>query len=437
LKYDLNLLLQAIDFSYNYEVTELGYLPPPGDNQAGGDDRYDIYIDNIAYYGYTQPEDLIPNSAQRFLSYIVLDNDFTTTATKGIDGARVTIAHELHHAIQIGSYRYRDSDQWFHEISSTAMEEFVYDSINDYYFYMDDYFENTYKSFASLTGYEIAIWNIYLNETFDFRILRRQWELITTQRALDAIAISISERNSIFQDVFYKFGVWVYYTGYRKVNDKYFEEGAEYPAAANLMERRYTPPSDTLTLNAMPVSHSFITLSKEVGGSVSDTFTVIISNSDYKQALTDPNTLEPSRYELYSDSAIGLTKLYDGYYQKFTAQNMSFWGTSEFLNRQLIREGILRVEGDFAFPSPFRYNQHRFIYIPVKMNREGMVDLNIYSSSMDLVYNERKDIERKFDKDVISWDGKSFGGKLGSGVYLYIIKSGDEISKGKIVLLND
>ncbi|MDZ7766168.1 MAG: hypothetical protein U5K00_17400 [Melioribacteraceae bacterium] len=34
-----------------------------------------------------------PNSP----SYMIIDNDFDVHFTKGIDGARVTVAHEFHH----------------------------------------------------------------------------------------------------------------------------------------------------------------------------------------------------------------------------------------------------------------------------------------------------------------------------------------------------
>ncbi len=37
----------AADSAYNFEVNYLGYPPPPPDNGVGGDDKYDIYIENI------------------------------------------------------------------------------------------------------------------------------------------------------------------------------------------------------------------------------------------------------------------------------------------------------------------------------------------------------------------------------------------------------
>ena len=66
--------------------------------------------------------------------------DIAIFLTKGINAARVTVAHEFHHAIQLGNYSYRDSDLFFYELTSTSMEEFVFNSVNDYYNYLTDYF---------------------------------------------------------------------------------------------------------------------------------------------------------------------------------------------------------------------------------------------------------------------------------------------------------
>ena len=57
LGYDLNLLLQALDSAYRFEINSLGYPNPPSDGAEGGDDKYDIYVQNLAgLYGYTQFE---------------------------------------------------------------------------------------------------------------------------------------------------------------------------------------------------------------------------------------------------------------------------------------------------------------------------------------------------------------------------------------------
>ena len=67
------------------------------------------------------------------------------------------------------------------------------------------------------------------------------------------------------------------------------------------------------------------------------------------------------------------------------------------------------------------------------------VDLNIYSSGMQIVYTNVKNIQNlPGDQRGVSWDGKdNSGDKLASGVYIYVIKKGDEVVKGKVVIFNE
>jgi hypothetical protein len=435
LGYDLNLLLQALDSSYNYEVHTLGY-PPPRSSTTNETQPYDVYVQNIVDYGYTEFEFRIGNT-QTYTSFMVIDNDFNHTQTKGINGARVTVAHELHHGIQVGNYAFKENDIFYHELSSTAMEEFVFNTINDYYYYLDDYFNYPDLSFPSHSGYDLAIWNIFLKEVFNYGLLKRQWELIPDNRALDAVALSLGERNSSFQDAFNKFGVWVYFTGHRAITGKYFEEGARYPVIDNIMERSFSSPQDSVFLNAEPVTHNFITFSVREQGR-RDTVTILISNSNYRKANTDPTVAEQVLYELSVDSTLGLTKITEGYYQSFISANPAFWTTSEFINNQLVREGFIRIEANSPYPNPFRYSRHSVISIPIITGGNNEVDFSVFSPSMDLVYNSRSRIESRFGKEIIAWNGRDTGNRrLGSGIYIYVIKSGDDIIKGKIVIFND
>ncbi len=94
--------INAFEDSWTREIDELGYNPPPSD----GDGVYDIYITSLGsqrVYGLTWPlgSDLTTES------YIEVDNNFTDANvyyTQGIDGLKVTAAHEFFHAIQFGYY---------------------------------------------------------------------------------------------------------------------------------------------------------------------------------------------------------------------------------------------------------------------------------------------------------------------------------------------
>ncbi len=242
--YNLSDLAAALDSSYNFEVNYLGFPPPPGDSTSGtdpslygGDNKYDIYITNLNPYsdgyGYTQPENSANNGPDTYTSYMVIDNDFGSGFyTHGINAARVTVAHEFHHSIQIGNYIYRDSDRFFFELTSTSMEDFVFSTVNDYYNYMPDYFDNPDRCFSDNNGYNLAIWNIYLKDNYGFDIIKKQWQFMPQMRAMNAINSSLNSYGSNFKFDLNRFGIWTYYTGYRAIPGRYFLEASNYPLLA-------------------------------------------------------------------------------------------------------------------------------------------------------------------------------------------------------------
>lgn len=127
---------------WNTEVAGFGFQPPKGDassKNAGPNGYTDIYLANLGpnYYGYCTSDD--PNVDRIFdytynyadvSAYCVVDNDFVEFEDNTpIDNLRVTAAHEFFHAIQF-SYDYLE-DFWMLEGTATAIEDFVYDDIND------------------------------------------------------------------------------------------------------------------------------------------------------------------------------------------------------------------------------------------------------------------------------------------------------------------
>ena len=442
-----NLIAEALDSSYNFEVVYLGYPAPPSDDTSGGDNLYDVYIEELGsgLYGYTEYESEVTPGSNKFTSFMVIDNDYAGSfASTGISGARVTVAHEFHHAIQGGNYIFRESDRFFYEITSTAMEEFVFDSVNDYYAYMSSYFQSPGNSFSSNNGYNLAIWNIFLKDRFGFEILKRQWEMMPQMRAISAIASSLAEFNSSLRAEFNKFGIWTYYTNNRRIPGSYFEEAQSYPLLRTGMSRTFTPPSDSINGNSYPVANNFFNL-VDNSKSPSDTVTVLISNSNMVSGINSPATQTPFSYVLRIDSVPGSVNLAPGYFAVFNPDDPQNWAVSEFINRQLVREDTARIEipktvEDFVFPNPFVMGKsgHENIYFSVQANPGDEVLLNVYTSGMELVYASKEQVFSFNGYKVIRWNGIADNLKYAaSGVYIYAIKSGDDIYKGKVVIFND
>ncbi len=423
--YDIKEVAKAADSSYNYEVNILGYPPPPSDAGAGGDNRYDIYILNQGggNYGGTTPDQLITDST--WTSFIDIDNDFGPNYnTHGIDAARVTIAHELHHAIQLGNYIYRPKDSFYYELTSTSMEEFVYDSINDYYYYMNTYFRNPHRAFSSTyidDGYSRAIWNIFLRDRFGINIIKKIWELMPAERALNAIAKAIQQAGSDFKTEFNKFGQWTYFTGIRD-NHKYFKEAAYYPLI------NPTENANSITVSSEAVSNNFYKKYYNSSGG-KDSVITLITNSDVAGGITSPVSTLSFTYTLSTSLITGGKKIAENFYSKLEPQ-------SYILTEAIVLSGNVMSAGtDYAFPQPFKYTLHNSINIPVDANGESRAQLYIYSVDMNLVYSGLINI---VSNEMISWNCLDNNDKkLGTGVYIFVAKTGDTVKKGKLVIQND
>ncbi len=438
-------LAKALDSVYSLEVNVMGFLPPPNDLGAGGDELYDVYIENISpLYGYTEFE----NSVGQFnyTSFIVIDNSFDEAQyyTKGINAAYVTVAHEFHHAIQIGNYGYRESDVWFHELTSTSMEEFVFDSVNDYYAYISNFFNRPDKIFTSFDGYSQAIWNIYLmlNFDYDYSLFVRQWELYRTNPALESIRKSIESRGKSFKSIFSKFYVYNYYTSYRSEPENFYPEGENYPLVRFNYPINLIQSFRTINGSQQPCSGNYYIVIDSVSKVPypPDSIVVIIINANVDSALNWSNLSKLFNYLLkISRNKIDETfkEITPNIFFKLDVGDPQNWVDNYILNDTVMRKEIIAVN-NFAFPMPANLNKHTFINIPLPKHWWGDIELKIYTVGMDLFYSTKKTPQILDDKLVIQWDGKNFNNaKATTGVYFYVILNGSEKITGKMVIVNE
>jgi hypothetical protein len=448
-QYDVNEFARALDSSYNFEVNYLGYPPPPPDtyggispDSVGGDSKYDVYIvDLVGLYGETDFETEIGIGTDRYTSYMQVHYSFGSGYyTHGIDAARVTAAHEFHHSIQIGNYIYRDADQFFYELTSTSMEEFVFNSVNDYYGYMGDYFSHTDRAFANNDGYNLAVWNIFMKDNYGYDIIKRQWELMPDKRAIDAINSSLLDEQSSFGEELNTFGIWNYFTGDRAKPGKYYSEASNYPLVNSHSFELNTPLNFT-SIKATSNNHLLV-----ITPDNHDTLAIILTNTDYKSGIDTLYKNFSASYSIYNYSSPGSNRLDSSdYYEQLSVNNSSLWLTSVILNGNLIKQDTTYYQPpvtqlDYVYPNPFRYNSNSGsnIYIYVKTPAYNEVKLYIYSASMDLVYNKILQVySGKDNNPVIKWDLGDVGKKLSSGVYIYVVKSDKEETIGKLVIFNE
>jgi hypothetical protein len=437
----LDSLTIALDSAYNFEINYLGYPPPPPDNGAGGDDKYDIYITNLGNeYGETDPEDEIVSNSGRFTSFMQINVDFGGFYTDGINAARVTVSHEFHHSVQIGNYIYRyNLDGFFYELTSTSMEHFVYPTIRDYVQYLPSYFSDTQNSLGlngTLQEYALAIWNIFLKDSFGYDIIKTQWELMPQMRALQAISTSLSHFNTSFGEQLNNFGIWTYYTSYRNMPGKYFEDAIYYPVIQPVAKLQITSSVTSVQSISAPVSNNFITI---INTQNLDSLVALITNADIGDGINSTDTTLPFTYSLYNYAQNGTNKLTPDYYESFTVDKPAFWVTSAILNNKIVDSSNFVVQNvNYVFPSPFNYKKNAFIYIPAQPDAYGNTEVNIYNIAMKLVYSTNQKVNYIYGQKVVSWNGyDNHNQKLSSGVYIYVTKSGNDIKKGKLVIFNE
>jgi hypothetical protein len=447
----IDSLAIAFDSSYNYEINYLGYTPPPSDEGAGGDNLFDIYITRLGYYGVTDWE---ANSSNQNMSYIRVDNKMNFY-TKGINAARATAAHEFHHAIQVGNYSdYLDGNTFYFEVTSTSMEEFVFDEVNDYYGYLSGYFNNSDRRFTYFDGtgngggYDRAIWNIFLKEKFEqednnpkkgLDLIKRSWELMRNNKysAMESINLALSESGLSLKNMFAEFSQWTYFTNHRTEPNKYFSEASKYPLIKPLVKYQYEPPKKTYILNSEPMSNSFLFFDLSYSG-INDSLYSIITNCDINNADEYPYQKANYEYSLLTNAEDGTNEIVTGYYSVLESDNMEFLKESNIFNNVVVNGTVVsRNEIDFAYPQPFRYANNSYVFFPTKLNQTGIAKLAIYSTSMELVYNDNLEIYNA-ENIVVRWDGKSnSGANVPSGIYIYVTESDGKVVTGKIAIINN
>ncbi len=251
-----NLALYA-DSSWEHEILTIGWREPPSDGLSGGDSRYDIYAQSIAYYGYTQSETAGPEPWADYSSYIVVHNNFIGfPPNDDPDGnqagaAKVTVAHEFNHACQ---YAYDAFDEFFiYELTAVSMEEEVFDIVNDAYNYLDSFFDYPYISLAEYSNhaYSTFIWALYLYQNYDTQVMPDIWEVMRYHNVYDGHDTALVARGTTAAKEMSLFTDWNYLTSFRD-DGFHHEEAADYPYLnVNYTENTY-PVSRSQTGSTRP-----------------------------------------------------------------------------------------------------------------------------------------------------------------------------------------
>ncbi|MBN2541584.1 hypothetical protein JXI42_01855 [bacterium] len=448
-----------LEWCWDSEVIALGYRAPLPDSSSvegardvGGDDRTDVYIENVRLgtnpaFGLTVPEYIIEEDGEiKATAFMKIENDYAEEAFddyrgREIEALMVTCAHEFFHTIHF-SYHFPSTDPpnntfdelyWWYEASAVYMEDQVYDDVNDYVNYLPSFFNYPEYSLRSQRGahlYGACIFTIFLSEYFDYSpyeshislgdtIIREIWDtMATVQHSFESIDLILQKHGTNMEEVFQTFTVWNLFTGEDHTYGFYSEgvlyptysEGDLYPTVA--YEEIEFSDLDTVVQFAPPVSDSFActyyrinTEVTEEGLGISFEPSLSYNGAFSAAAIGAERTDQRDTVIIYpkdtTEAAIpGVWR-----FSKIYALTQLFDPTDEdpSCNITLTRDENSAVplpsNASFGkpYPNPFTppeeewaLSYHFELKFPFTLNTTSDVSLFIYTSSGDLVYKTRE-----------------------------------------------
>jgi len=220
---------KALEHSWEVEIQYLGWAEPPSDHNLGGDEKFDVYLEDLDLYiaGYVSggepPAMINDNPSTEYLeqnasySYMGLDNDFTEideledVSLSGLDFMRTTVAHELNHAIQYG-YDSEEPHRWLWEATSTWVETYVFEEIKDSKFHLNAAFKSPDTCLLAYGGYDrvesaghwYALWIFlrHMSEELGVTVIRDIWQQTVNLDGYEAFDSALREHSTSFDEVY-------------------------------------------------------------------------------------------------------------------------------------------------------------------------------------------------------------------------------------------
>ena len=446
----IHLCAQVFDHVWEVEVDSLGFWPPPadgswypGEEDYGGDSRYDVYVEELGIhrvYGYTQSEFFVsggtPHAAT---SYMVLDNDYSSSIypTPGDSGLMVTAAHEFFHAVQFAYDTWEE--RFFMEISSTWMEDVVYDQVNDYYNYLShpgysSIFSRPDLSLTTFDGfheYSSCVWGHYLAKRFGREIIKDIWEGCVQKTALDAMEDALMGRGQDLAAAHNEFAVWNYFTGSRADTLLYYPEGDHYPQVkiySDNLHTLYPVEVDSVSHPPEPLGASYVRFSpQDAAGDLKIEF------NGQPGVVWRATLVMGSSHDVVKMSIDALGR---GVGQ---VQNWSQYGEVILVATPFALSGPGLQYGYRATQAVSKLGQNYpnpvtggYTVIPFSMPRGTSGSIRIFTVDGQLV----RKLDWNTGERTVQWDCTNASGEpVAAGVYLYQLRAGDFVETNKMVVV--
>ena len=438
---------RALDYAFKLIVDSLGYREPLNDEGQDGNE-YDVYLVNLGsrMYGETVFELQKTAKPETWTTYTRINAYFDQSfPTRGVAAVCVTCAHEFFHAVQL-AYSYRADDEFFFEASSTWIEDYAHDGVNDYVHYLNAFFSKPNTSFDKKDGsheYGLSIWNHMLCKKFGPDVIRWTWERMAEkpeQGALGALDDALIKAGTSFNLELISFSLWNFFTGSRADTINYYPEGNLYPEIA--FKEEYSFQTD---ISIADSSKKFAPLYYFFNDSENDrTFSVILINLEYHNK--DWNAHSQYQLEIVT---VPVNQLYEEMdtrlYIQLNAPEIDYWrGRVAILysdkSAKIIEFGPKTTspaekEGTilYLFPNPFVIGQDHEFKVYIRLEQRNWVEAMILSSQGRLVKNINIPgfIPGYLEKNIypqLEWDGTNDRGEeVAGGIYIFCLKIDDSV----------
>ena len=443
---------QLDSFSYSEPPSDSWY---PANEDNGGSNHYDIYIRNLEsnVYGYVAPENFAQsgdfgdneNSSATELnsltSYMALRNNYNGFPGSQEESIKVTAAHEFHHSIQSGYDGFEA--QWLMEATAVAMEEQVYDEINDCYQYLPSWFNEPHKSLDHQSDhwYGSFIYAQYIYEHLGgFLTLRKIWQksILNDSYYGDyshrAISLALSSEGSSFSDVLNKMVVANRVMSSNNNAGVFaYEEAEAYPVVngpATYTEITYTsgtPQIVTSTnLNRFASQYTRLNSSDPVIASLTNT-----SGPSTDLIMHAIISYENNSWTVYSGNQINIDPTdAASVYLAVVSQDTSGNNWDYQID---ITDGELSLDSKSVpnaisvsqnYPNPFNPSTSFKIDIPYRQH----LSIDIISISGKHIKQITNNIYEQ-GMETFHWDGKTKYGKLASSGQYFIVVKGNNFQR--------
>lgn len=415
------------DYSYQLQVLEQGFRDPIGLTP------YQIYYEDIDFYGYTQPS--------AGTTYIVLHNNFIGFPPNDdpegnmLGALKVTVAHEFKHAIQYATNLWAGDAgrvDWV-EMDATMMEEITYPQVNDYYNYLgsQSIFRNPSRSTPG--SYYHVTWMLYYAETFGISFWVDVWDrvVLNGNQMIASIRLQLTELNVSYSESIAENHSWHFASGNQSRGNYGFEANSDYPnpvvtnrvaipdsllpiASLNRTSARYyriTRPDAAFGPISVSVVHSDPSVGIALLGYKNDgSIEEIIRRGDSSGAILIPTSLEWNDLDF-----LGLVVANASEFNSMTYQYR--------IDSQTVPDVPTLPQN---YPNPFNPITQIEFTIPDRRH----VRVNVYDA-LGRHIATLVDEERNAGRYEIPF--RSDG--LASGVYIYRLIAGGQLLTGKMTLL--